>query len=323
MAIHGSAAHEKIQSEVCTSILTLHNLHDQQKKDGFHLSHSMLYLHLMPKRCSSLEGKRHISIVLVKLIHAQNDHHQKHVDGLFASATINFLEEIASILGPDEVCFLSQADKCRVAIGLTVANKQSPILMHCEYKVTLPDHDWVGAPSTSSFLQFMGALKSNKMGWGTKQLLAIRGRHMLQSGLEIFFFNSFQSRLEFSKVAFAKGYLCVSFVDVQHYVHRDLATRNCLVGRNLVVKIGDFGMSRDIYSCDYYRAGGHTLLPVRWMPPESITYRKFTSESDVWSFGVVLWEIFLFGKQPCYGNSYQEVIRQPSPTKSLEATYNR
>uniref|UniRef100_A0A3B3YMV9 Tyrosine-protein kinase receptor n=1 Tax=Poecilia mexicana TaxID=48701 RepID=A0A3B3YMV9_9TELE len=71
-----------------------------------------------------------------------------------------------------------------------------------------------------------------------------------------------------------------------HFVHRDLATRNCLVGEGLVVKIGDFGMSRDIYSTDYYRVGGRTMLPIRWMPPESIMYRKFTTESDIWSFGV-------------------------------------
>ncbi|MEQ2157312.1 High affinity nerve growth factor receptor [Goodea atripinnis] len=85
-----------------------------------------------------------------------------------------------------------------------------------------------------------------------------------------------------------------------HFVHRDLATRNCLVGEGHVVKIGDFGMSRDIYSTDYYRVGGRTMLPIRWMPPESIMYRKFTTESDIWSFGVVLWEIFTYGKQPWY-----------------------
>lgn len=93
----------------------------------------------------------------------------------------------------------------------------------------------------------------------------------------------------------------------QHFVHRDLATRNCLVGENLSVKIGDFGMSRDVYSTDYYRVGGHTMLPIRWMPPESIMYRRFTTESDVWSLGVVLWEIFTYGKQPWYQLSNNEV----------------
>ncbi|XP_026209721.1 neurotrophic tyrosine kinase, receptor, type 2b [Anabas testudineus] len=94
----------------------------------------------------------------------------------------------------------------------------------------------------------------------------------------------------------------------QHFVHRDLATRNCLVGESLLVKIGDFGMSRDVYSTDYYRVGGHTMLPIRWMPPESIMYRRFTTESDVWSLGVVLWEIFTYGKQPWYQLSNNEVI---------------
>ncbi|XP_053331015.1 high affinity nerve growth factor receptor [Spea bombifrons] len=103
-----------------------------------------------------------------------------------------------------------------------------------------------------------------------------------------------------------------------HFVHRDLATRNCLVGNNLVVKIGDFGMSRDIYSTDYYRVGGRTMLPIRWMPPESILYRKFTTESDIWSFGVVLWEIFTCGKQPWYQLSNTEAIECITQGRQLE-----
>ncbi|XP_026071981.1 NT-3 growth factor receptor [Carassius auratus] len=98
------------------------------------------------------------------------------------------------------------------------------------------------------------------------------------------------------------------YLSSQHFVHRDLATRNCLVGNGLLVKIGDFGMSRDIYSSDYYRVGGYTMLPIRWMPPESIMYRKFSTESDVWSFGVIMWEIFTYGKQPWYQLSNNEVI---------------
>lgn len=95
----------------------------------------------------------------------------------------------------------------------------------------------------------------------------------------------------------------------QRFVHRDLACRNCLVASGPMVKIADFGMSRDVYTCDYYKIGGSRLLPVRWMSPESVIYGRFTLESDTWSFGVVLWEIYTYGKQPYYGHTNDEVVK--------------
>lgn len=91
-------------------------------------------------------------------------------------------------------------------------------------------------------------------------------------------------------------------------VHKDLAARNVLVGEQLHVKISDLGLSQEIYTSDYYRVNPKTLLPIRWMAPESIAFGKFTTESDIWAFGVVLWEIFSFGLQPYYGFSNQEVM---------------
>ncbi|KAJ0181704.1 hypothetical protein K1T71_002426 [Dendrolimus kikuchii] len=101
----------------------------------------------------------------------------------------------------------------------------------------------------------------------------------------------------------------MKYLASRRFVHRDLAARNCLVGTNLTVKIADFGMSRDVYTCDYYKMGGERPMPVRWMSPESIVYARFTHESDVWSFGVVLWEIYSRGKQPFYGHNNDGATR--------------
>ena len=93
------------------------------------------------------------------------------------------------------------------------------------------------------------------------------------------------------------------------FIHRDVATRNCLVNHSLHVKIADFGMSRETNAMDYYRIGSaKAYLPVRWMPPEALLYGKFTVKSDVWSFGVLVWEVYTYGRQPYSGMSNYEVI---------------
>uniref|UniRef100_A0A8C5FGR1 Tyrosine-protein kinase receptor n=1 Tax=Gadus morhua TaxID=8049 RepID=A0A8C5FGR1_GADMO len=95
-----------------------------------------------------------------------------------------------------------------------------------------------------------------------------------------------------------------------NFVHRDLASRNCLLDRRLTIKIADFGMSRNLYSSDYYRIQGRAVLPIRWMAWESILLGKFTTASDVWAFGVTLWEVFTMCKEQPYSLlSDQQVIQ--------------
>lgn len=92
------------------------------------------------------------------------------------------------------------------------------------------------------------------------------------------------------------------------YIHRDVACRNCLVSAERVVKLSDFGMTRPMYESDYYRFNRRGMLPVRWMSPESLEDGIFTSSSDMWSYGVLLYEIITFGSFPFQGMSNNQVL---------------
>ncbi|MEE6462722.1 hypothetical protein FKM82_001688 [Ascaphus truei] len=101
----------------------------------------------------------------------------------------------------------------------------------------------------------------------------------------------------------------MEYLASQKCIHRDLAARNVLVTDDNVMKIADFGLARDIHNIDYYKKTTNGRLPVKWMAPEALFDRVYTHQSDVWSFGVLLWEIFTLGGSPYPGIPVEELFK--------------
>ncbi|XP_054609971.1 tyrosine-protein kinase receptor TYRO3 [Dunckerocampus dactyliophorus] len=100
----------------------------------------------------------------------------------------------------------------------------------------------------------------------------------------------------------------MDYLSSQNFLHRDLAARNCMLGDDLVVRVADFGLSRKIYSSNYYREQKSIRVPVKWLAIESLSDSVYTTKTDVWSFGVTMWEIASLGKTPYPGVQNHELL---------------
>ncbi|XP_043934198.1 tyrosine-protein kinase Fes/Fps [Protopterus annectens] len=107
----------------------------------------------------------------------------------------------------------------------------------------------------------------------------------------------------------------MAYLESKHCIHRDLAARNCLITEKNVLKISDFGMSREEEDGVYSATGGMKQIPVKWTAPEALNYGRYTPESDVWSYGILLWETFTLGSTP-YPN-----MTNPQTREEVEKGY--
>ncbi|XP_014667913.1 PREDICTED: inactive tyrosine-protein kinase 7-like [Priapulus caudatus] len=96
-------------------------------------------------------------------------------------------------------------------------------------------------------------------------------------------------------------------VPIHRYTHRDLAARNCLITSGYEVKVANMSLTRDIYAKEYDRWRGTAAAPVRWMPPEALADDDFSTRADVWSFGVLAWEVFTQGDLPYSGRAGDDI----------------
>jgi serine/threonine protein kinase len=100
----------------------------------------------------------------------------------------------------------------------------------------------------------------------------------------------------------------MKYLSNKGFVHRDLATRNILLNQNFVCKISDFGLSRNLNKSIYYVTSGGKI-PLRWTAPEALFHRKYSSSSDVWSYGMTLFEVWSFGGRPFHALSVDQIIQ--------------
>ncbi|XP_038062509.1 tyrosine-protein kinase receptor Tie-1-like [Patiria miniata] len=121
----------------------------------------------------------------------------------------------------------------------------------------------------------------------------------------------------------------MAFISSQKCVHRDLAARNVLVGDDMVCKVSDFGLARDVMNTRIYQRESQGALPMRWMALESLLDDVYTTESDVWSFGILLWEIVTLGARPypmmktkAMVNQLQQGYRMPKPKNCKKQLYD-
>uniref|UniRef100_A0A669CU10 Tyrosine-protein kinase n=1 Tax=Oreochromis niloticus TaxID=8128 RepID=A0A669CU10_ORENI len=103
----------------------------------------------------------------------------------------------------------------------------------------------------------------------------------------------------------------MAYLEAHQYIHRDLAARNCLVDGNGTVKVTDFGLSRYVLDDEYTSSVG-SKFPVRWSPPEVLLYCKFSSKSDIWAYGVLMWEVYTLGRLPYERLNNTEIVDQVS-----------
>lgn len=248
------------------------------------------------------------------------------LDSVKVVKAVNFVEQGLIGIGQfGEVVLAQTVDLSRSDLGLTPADNDRSVRLKVAIKKLGSDAENPVRENFDKEITFMSRLKNENI----VQLLAIgRGSdpfivmeymengdlHQYLEAYEEVVLDStvYPGQIPVSLLVSMSAQIAngMKYLASHNYVHRDLATRNCLVGEDMTVKIADFGMSRNLYGQSYYKVHGRAMLPIRWMARECF-YGRFSEKTDIWAFGVAVWEIFTLGRaQPYEYLEDQEVIQE-------------
>ena len=176
IVIPQSSADDRRRTEVYNCCQNLDSLREKLAERGFNLTRTATYYRLIPANVHHRDGKRHVHTVPVKLKRAQNSRRKIHEDRSFARAMVAQVEEFASLFSSSTACFISQDDKARVPLGLPISKKQTAMVMHLDYQVTLPDHDFPIGEKHKLIPSVYAAclMKDGKVGFNGPTYMAIR-----------------------------------------------------------------------------------------------------------------------------------------------------
>ena len=174
IAVSGKSEEERHNADKIRSCKTLDSLHQELLKAGFSISRSATYLRLQPQNSQTREGKRHVATVPVTL-NDSKEVQKGHPDQEFCAASLQYIDSLASILGPKEVFYLAQDHRARVSLGMTAPCKQAPLLMRMEYNVCFPDTQSILADQQKLIPSVYGGVVINSQSMGDDQAVLFSG----------------------------------------------------------------------------------------------------------------------------------------------------
>uniref|UniRef100_A0A4W3IEK2 non-specific protein-tyrosine kinase n=1 Tax=Callorhinchus milii TaxID=7868 RepID=A0A4W3IEK2_CALMI len=283
------------------------------------------HYHIKQKQTKYYVAEKHLFDTIPELI----DYHQHNAGGLVTRfrypigpmgrcipATASFSFEKWEI-NPSDLTFMKQLGSGQFGVvRLGKFRAKHKVAIKTVYEGAMSEEDFIEEAKIMMNLSHPNLVQLH--GVCTQQRPIYIVTEFMENGCLLNYLRQRQGRLQKDALLSICEDVCegMAYLEENHFIHRDLAARNCLVTEKNMVKVSDFGMTRYVLDDEYTSSTG-SKFPVKWSPPEVFHFSKFSSKSDVWSFGVLMWEVFTEGRMPFENKSNAEVVDEISRGERL------